>query len=169
MNGVAQQPLFRGLEQTDFQKLEHAASLKGILFPFKGKGALEECSRRCASLRAGLIDLAQHVILPQARVYPFALLPVQLGLQTTSAGTAFLRWRTADRSSMGVGLWVNLIHSSKTPPHLLVDLYAMEQQRIALNMQISLLHSIAKQADECASKMALAQTHFEHRISNTKF
>lgn len=166
---MAQQPLFRALKQTDFQKLEHAASLKGILFPFKGKGALFECSRRCASLRADLIDLAQHIILPQARAYPFALLPVQLGLQTTSAGTAFLRWRTADRSSMGVGLWVNLIRSSKTPHHLLNDLYAMEQQRIALNMQISLLHSIAKQADECASKMALAQTHFEHRISNTTF
>ena len=169
MSGGAQQPFFRGLEQTDFQKLEHAASLKGLLMPFKGKGALEECSRRCASLRADLIGLAQHVILSQARTYPFALLPVQLGLQTTSAGTAFLRWRTADRSSMGVALWVNLIHSPKTPPHLLADLYAMERQRIVLNMQISLLHSIAKLTHDCASKMALAQTHFEHRISNTTF
>ncbi len=31
---------FEALEQTDFQKLEHAAYLKGLLKPFKGNGEL---------------------------------------------------------------------------------------------------------------------------------
>ncbi|WP_312565406.1 DUF3158 family protein, partial [Diaphorobacter sp.] len=29
---------FRGLQQGAFMRLEHAASLKGLLKPFKGKG-----------------------------------------------------------------------------------------------------------------------------------
>ena len=32
--------LFDPVEATDFQQLEHAASLKGLLKPFKGKGEL---------------------------------------------------------------------------------------------------------------------------------
>lgn len=31
---------FQGLQQAAFMKLEHAASLKGLLKPFKGKGIL---------------------------------------------------------------------------------------------------------------------------------
>jgi hypothetical protein len=31
---------FRPLEQPAFMRLEHAASLKGLLKPFKGKGGL---------------------------------------------------------------------------------------------------------------------------------
>ena len=31
---------FRGLQQGAFMRLEHAASLKGLLKPFKGKGDL---------------------------------------------------------------------------------------------------------------------------------
>lgn len=34
---------FLALQQTDFLRLEHAAYLKGLLKPFKGKGALEDC------------------------------------------------------------------------------------------------------------------------------
>ena len=41
------------------------------------------------------------------------------------------------------------------PASLIDDLYAM--QRIALNMQISLTHSIARHARECASNLAQAE------------
>jgi hypothetical protein len=33
----------------------------------------------------------------------------------------------------------------------------MEAQRLVLNMQISLLHTLARQARECASKLAWAE------------
>jgi hypothetical protein len=79
---------------------------------------------------------------------------VQLAQQTTGAGTTFLRWRNHDRSSMGVALWESLLDRPATPASLIDDLYAIELQRIALNMQISLTHSIARQALECASKAA---------------
>ncbi|MEB1846815.1 DUF3158 family protein [Xanthomonas campestris pv. campestris] len=155
---------FVPLEQSDFQRLEHAAYLKGLLKPFKGKGSLEAWANQCAALRDDVIALAQRRVLPQARTYPFSLLPVQLAQQTTGAGTTFLRWRNLDRSSMGVTLWQHLIASPSTPERLIDDLYAIELQRIALNMQISLTHSMARQALECASKMAQAEAVYLRRV-----
>ena len=154
---------FYPLEQADFQRLEHAASLKGLLKPFKGKGTLTEWASQCHALRDGLIELAQRRVLAQADAYPFRLLPVELAQQTTGAGTTFLRWRKPDRSAMGVALWQTLITSNATPDTLVEELYAMELQRIVLNMQISLLHTLGRQAQECASKVALAHAVYLRR------
>jgi hypothetical protein len=78
---------FYPLEQADFLKLEQAASLKGLLQPFKGKGALTQWASQCHRLRDELIELAQQRVLAQANAYPFRLLPVELAQQTTGAGT----------------------------------------------------------------------------------
>lgn len=155
---------FTPLGQADFQRLEHAGYLKGLLQPFKGKGSLEAWASQCTALRDSLIALAQQQLLPQARAYPFSLLDVHLAQQTTGAGTTFLRWRNLDRSSMGVALWESLLDRLSTPAAMVDDLYAMEVQRIVLNMQISLTHSIARQAQECASKMAQAEAIYLRRI-----
>ncbi len=155
---------FKPLEQADFQRLEHAAYLKGLLQPFKGKGSLEAWASQCHGLRDDLIALAQRRVLPQARAYPFSLLGVQLAQQPTGAGTTFLRWRNLDRSSMGVALWEALLANPATPASLIDELYAMELQRIVLNMQISLTHSIARQALECASKAAQAEAAYLRRV-----
>ncbi|WP_186207414.1 DUF3158 family protein [Burkholderia gladioli] len=155
---------FVPLAQGDFQRLEHAAYLKGLLRPFKGKGELATWASQCEGLRDELSALALHQILPQARAYPFRLLGVHLAQQTTGAGTIFLRWRNLDRSAMGVTLWADLIASAATPASLIADLHALEQQRIVLNMQVSLLHTLARQARECASKMAHAETVYRSRI-----
>lgn len=155
---------FSPLGQPDFQRLEHAAYLKGLLKPFKGKGSLEAWASQCLALRDNLITLALRQVLPQARRSPFNLLTVQLAQQTTGAGTTFLRWRNLDRSSMGISLWEQLIAASSTHDVLIDDLYAMELQRIALNMQISLTHSIARQAVDCAEKMRQAEAAYHRRI-----
>ena len=155
---------FVALEQADFQRLEHAGYLKGLLQPFKGKGSLETWASQCAALRDGVIGLAQRRVLPQARAYPFSLLDVQLAQQATGAGTTFLRWRNLDRSSMGVALWEALLTDPATPASLIDDLHAMELQRITLNMQISLTHSIARLARDCADKMARADAIYHRRV-----
>ena len=155
---------FQPLEQADFRDLEHAGSLKGLLKPFKGKGDLDDWANHCSRLRDELIASSDRQILAQANRYPFTLLPVQLAQQTTGAGTTFLRWRKPDRSAMGVGLWQALIASRSTPAHLIEDLYAIELQRIVLNMQISLLHTLGRQARECANKIAHAETAYQRRI-----
>lgn len=155
------------LEQTDYQSLEQAAYLKGLLKPFKGKGALATWANQCDQLRDGLILLAERRILAQVNRYPFNLLSIQLAQQKTAAGTTFLRWRNLDRSRMGGALWEELLNSSSTStPHwLMSDLYALEIQRIELNMQISLTHTLARQARECASKMQQTEAIYQRRTT----
>ena len=165
MNALDRQTLyFQSLQQTAFMRLEHAASLKGLLKPFKGKGALETWASQCFAMRDDLIALSQRQVLPQACGHPFHLLPVELAQQSTGAGTAFLRWRRPDRSAMGVALWQELIASTSTPVNLLADLHAIELQRITLNMQISLLHTLGRQAQECASKAGEADAVYLRRL-----
>lgn len=164
MTGSMPQRYFRPLEQQDFLRLEHAAYLKGLLKPFKSKGALEDWASLCFDLRDSLIALAQRQVMPQASGHPFHLFPVELAQQKTGAGTTFLRWRRPDRSVMGVGLWQGLIGSPRTPANLLDDLLALELQRVALNMQVSLLHTLGRQALDCASKMGQAEDAYLARV-----
>jgi single-stranded DNA-binding protein len=154
---------FVPLEQADFQRLEHAGYLKGLLQPFKGKGSLETWASQCSAARRRDRPGAAARAAPGARL-PLHLLDVQLAQQTTGAGTTFLRWRNLDRSSMGVALWEALLANPATPASLIDDLYAIELQRIVLNMQISLTHSIARQALECASKAAQAEAAYLRRV-----
>ncbi|KWV12226.1 DUF3158 family protein [Xanthomonas translucens pv. translucens] len=157
---------FRGLEQPAFMRLEHAASLKGLLKPFKGKGDFETWASQCFAMRDEVIALAQRQVLSQACGHPFHLLSIELAQQSTGAGTAFLRWRRHDRSAMGVALWQELIASTSTPVNLLADLHAIELQRITLNMQISLLHTLGRQAQECASKASEADAAYLRRLTS---
>lgn len=154
---------YRPLEQADFLRLKHAPSLKGLLKPFKGKGEWETWASECEALREGVMALAQRV-LAQASAYPFSLLAVALAEQRTGAGTTFLRWRKPDRSAMGVALWEVLMEAQSTPLALVHDLYAIEIERVALNCQVSLAHSIARQARECASKLARAEASYRRRL-----
>ena len=165
MTTASQPRLFDPLQQTDFQKLEHAASLTGLLKPFKGKGELEVWSHQCETMRDGLIRVAQRLV-EQATAYPFSLLPVLLTQQSTAAGTAFLRWRNADRSEMGAALWERLVTHSGTPLTLIDELFALEAQRLLLNMQISLTHTLGRQALVCAQKIARAETVYRRRIDS---
>lgn len=156
---------FAPLEQDAFQALKQGASLKGLLKPFKGKGELENWASDCLDLRDDLISLAQRRVLPQSRRRPFDLLPIELAQQSTGAGTTFLRWRNTDRSAMGVALWEALIVTPRTPVTLIADLLAMEEQRIVLNMQISVLHSMARQAQDCAGKLEHAEEVAKRRAA----
>jgi hypothetical protein len=70
-SSTGQPARFLPLEQADFQRLEHAGYLKGLLQPFKGKGSLEAWANQCTALRDDLIGLAHRRVLPQARAYPF--------------------------------------------------------------------------------------------------
>ncbi len=158
--------LFDPLEQEDFLRLEHAASLKGLFRPFKGKGELEDWASECERLRDGLLRLTKR-ILAQTSAYPFNLLPVVLAQQTTGAGTAFLRWRSADRTRMGVALWEQLVAHTETPSALADELLALELTRLTLNMQVSLAHTLARQARECASRMAHADAIYQQRAARS--
>jgi hypothetical protein len=69
---------------------------------------------------------------------------------------------------MGVGLWEAMLNDPATPDALLDDLYAMEEQRIALNMQIGLVHALARQAETCAGKRARAEAAYLARLGRSR-
>lgn len=154
---------FRPLDQGDYRALEHAAYLKGFLKPFKGKGELETWASQCMQLRDGLIGLSRERILPQTHTHPYGLLSARLSLQETAAGTSFLRWRNPERSRMGVGLWDKLMADPALPVELLAQLAAMERQRIAYNLQMSLLNTLARHSVDAAARMAHAEAVFLRR------
>lgn len=157
---------FKPLEQTAYAGLEQAASLKGFLKPFKGKGDMELLQIRSERLRNQLIEVAMAHVLGQTSQPPFSMLTAQLKHQSTEAGTTFLRWRRVDRAKMGVDVWKQLIADPATPESLLRDLYEQELQRITINMQISLAHTVARQAAECYEKMAQAEAQLLSRFGS---
>jgi len=159
-----QQAAFQPLQQEAFASLQYAPFLKGFLKPFKGKGELDQLAEQCRSLQANLNTLAQERILPQAQRYPFTLFPIRMTHQHTSAGPVFLRWQQSGTRKMGVSLWADLCRQDRVTEKQLHDLHAMELQRIALNMQISLVHAIGRQAAECAVKMAQADAVYAERL-----
>lgn len=152
---------FKPLEHDAFFALEHAPSLKGL---FKGKGAQSSLASEYEELRDQLICLGREHVLKQVKAYPFALLPIELAMQTTGAGTAFLRWRKRDRSAMGVYLWDEIMKSASVSTNLTHDLYAIEIERITLNMQISVVHTIVRRLKECAEKEVHANEIYQKRI-----
>jgi len=158
-----QQGAFKPLQQSAYQALQQSASLKGLLKPFKGKGELDQLAAQCSALEVGVRELTQEV-LEQVRQHPFALLPVRLIEQNTAAGTTFLRWQHVQTRRMGVGVWRWQLDQPKTSRQLLQDLFALEQHRITLNMQTTILHFIGKQAAECAEKMGQAEAEFQARL-----
>ncbi|MGU1750636.1 DUF3158 family protein [Pseudomonas aeruginosa] len=164
--GALQQSAFRPLQQSAFRSLQQSASLKGLLKPFKGNRELAQLAEQCEALEQGLLELAQG-LLAQVRRTPFTLLPARLIEQRTSARTTFLRWQHSATRRMGVGVWAEMLRQDKTPDYLLQDLYEMELQRITLNMQNSLIHSIGKQAAECAEKMGQAEAEFMGRLQQS--
>lgn len=151
------QPLpLSALTPDAYRQLEHAASLKGLLKPFKGKGELEHLAQVAREIEAQLCRLMEAVV-QQAGRSPYSLLDIRLVLQNTGAGSTFLRWRTRDFSRMGVAVWERQVSNKILPLATREGLHQFECDRIALNLQMSVVHSLLRQATTCAIKMASAE------------
>ncbi|MFK4136640.1 Putative integrase regulator R protein [Pseudomonas luteola] len=153
------------LGQPFYQALEYGASLKGLLKPFKGKGELDRFVAQCQAMQSQLTKAAMEIIIPNAAKYPFSLLPIRLMHQTSKSGVVFLRWRRCDRSKMGTEVWQEVLQDPRTSFAMASKLHALEQQRILLNMQMSLIHTISRQAAECAKKMEQADEAYNLSVS----
>ncbi|SMF66013.1 MULTISPECIES: DUF3158 family protein [unclassified Pseudomonas] len=151
------QPMnLEALTSDAYRQLEHAASLKGLLKPFKGKGELEHLAQLAREIEAQLCRLMEAVV-QQAGQPPYSLLDIRLVLQNTSAGSTFLRWRTRDFARMGVAVWERHICNNALAQAVREELHRFECDRIALNLQMSVVHSLYRQASTCAIKMASAE------------
>lgn len=154
---ISAQPVpFEALTPDAYRQLEHAASLKGLLKPFKGKGELEHLAQVAREIEAQLCHLMETVV-QQAGQPPYSLLDIRLVLQNTSAGSTFLRWRTRDFALMGVAVWERQMSIRTLPQVVREGLHQFECNRIALNLQMSVVHSLYRQASTCAIKMASAE------------
>ncbi|KPA91772.1 Protein of unknown function (DUF3158) [Pseudomonas asplenii] len=118
--------------------------------------------------RDELIRQALPAMLARAGTPPLHLLPVHLRQQATPAGTAFLRWRRVDRTAMGVAQWRALLLAPNTPSALVPTLYQLEHQRLLLNAQISLAHTLARLARSTAHKLAYAERIQQQRTRCTE-
>lgn len=147
---------FEALTPDTYRQLEHAASLKGLLKPFKGKGELEHLAQVAREIEAQLCHLMEAVV-QHAGQPPYSLLDIRLVLQNTSAGSTFLRWRTRDFTRMGVAVWERQVSNKVLPLAVHEGLHRFECDRIALNLQMSVVHSLYRQASTCAIKMASAE------------
>ncbi|MFW0756406.1 DUF3158 family protein [Pseudomonas sp. H11T01] len=139
-----------------YRQLTHAASLKGLLKPFKGKGELEHLAQVARDIEVQLCRLMEAV-MQQAGRPPYSLLDMRLVLQNTGAGSTFLRWRTRDFARMGVAVWERHMRNPALPPAVREGLHRFECDRIALNLQMSVVHSLFRQATTCAIKMTSAE------------
>ncbi|VVO00164.1 hypothetical protein PS708_02587 [Pseudomonas fluorescens] len=153
---TAQPKPFESLTPDAYRQLEHAASLKGLLKPFKGKGELEHLAQVAREIEAQLCHLMEAVV-QQAGQAPYSLLDIRLVLQNTRAGSTFLRWRTRDFACMGVVVWERQVSNKVLPLAVHEGLHRFECDRIALNLQMSVVHSLYRQARTCAIKMDSAE------------
>jgi hypothetical protein len=118
---------------------------------------LELLQQQATSIKLGLRWLMDD-LLARVNRPPYALLDLSMWLQQSqSAETWHCRWRNKAATVTGVRYWVAAVNDKRTPEHLLPALLAFEQERIALNAQMSITHHILKQARECAEKFNEAE------------
>ncbi|MGH8351611.1 MAG: DUF3158 family protein [Pseudomonas sp.] len=150
-----------------YRQLEQGASLKGLLKPFKGKGELLQLAETVLCLRDQVAGL-MRVMLAIVAQPPFSLLDLRLVVQHSSAGTDFLRWRSRDFSCMGAEVWQQAMEQPQLVQSVRAALHQLEVNRVTLNLQMSCLHSLYRQATAAANKLQAAEVIFETSHSPTE-
>jgi len=146
----------RRLSAEAYRELAQGASLKGLLKPFKGKGELQQFAETILRLRTQVAEL-MGVMLAIVAQPPFALLDLRLVVQHSATGTDFLRWRSPDFQRMGVTVWQEAMVHPLLHPELRQALYQLETNRVVLNLQMSSLQSLYRQAIAGTSKLEVAE------------
>lgn len=145
-----------------YRRMAHDSSLKGLLKPFKGKGdyrELEQSAREALTTLNQMMDRLVNVSDHQQMAHRNIVLRVH----KAKSGVGYLRWRTmrhAADQSMGFQLWKKVVQDPLTGPQTRTNLLILEKQRMALNMQASVMQYIARQAAECAKKAEMADQAF---------
>ncbi|POA87668.1 DUF3158 domain-containing protein [Pseudomonas sp. FW305-E2] len=146
----------RRLSTDAYREFAQGASLKGLLKPFKGKGELQQFADTILRLRTQVAELMGLMLAIMAQP-PFVLLDLRLVIQHSATGTDFLRWRSPDFQRMGVQVW----QAAVVHPHLHLELrqalYQLETNRVVLNLQMSSLQSLYRQASAGVSKLKAAE------------
>lgn len=151
----------RRLSADAYRELAQGASLKGLLKPFKGKGEVQQFAEMILRLRIQVAEL-MGVMLAIVAQPPFSLLDLRLVVQHSATGTDFLRWRSPDFQRMGVAVWQEAMIHPRLHPELRQALYQLETNRVVLNLQMSSLQSLYRQAVAGVSKLEAAELALSH-------
>jgi len=154
---------FAPLGFSEYARFENAGSLKGLLRAFNGKG-MEEWASESRGLNELLVTRLLPKLLGRIRAPELQRLDVELVPHATKAGTIYLRWRKRDFTVMNDMLFEQAMASARTPAPLVLDLYLMEMQRIAFNMQMRVTNQIATHALHAAVKMVKAENLYLRRL-----
>ena len=146
----------RRLSADVYREFAQGASLKGLLKPFKGKGELQQFAETLLHLRTQVAELMAVMLTIMAQP-PFSLLDLRLVVQHSATGTDFLRWRSPDFQRMGVQVWQAVVVHPHLHPELRQALYQLETNRIVLNLQMSSLQSLYRQASAGVCKLEAAE------------
>lgn len=157
----------RRLSAEAYREFEQGASLKGLLKPFKGKGDLQQFAETILRLRTRVAELMAVMLTIMAQP-PFSLLDLRLVVQHSASGTDFLRWRSPDFQRMGVQVWQQAMALQHLAPALREALHQLEVSRVTLNLQMSSLQSLYRQAVTGVSKLYAAETLFDLSRSPTE-
>ncbi|MDR0770542.1 MAG: DUF3158 family protein [Burkholderiales bacterium] len=143
-------------DHNPYKSLEHSASLKGFLKPFKGKGDYELLQLQARDIKRDILSLMTDLTARVNRP-PYSLLNLLLWIQQSKSETWHCRWRDKCATEMGVRLWIAAVQDKRTPEALLPALLEFEQERITLNAQMSIVQHMLRQARECAGKFEEAE------------
>lgn len=146
----------RRLSVDAYRGFAQGASLKGLLKPFKGKGELQQFAETLLHLRTQVAELMAVMLTIMAQP-PFSLLDLRLVVQHSATGTDLLRWRSPDFQRMGVQVWQAVVVQPHLHPELRQALYQLETNRIVLNLQMSSLQSLYRQASAGVCKLEAAE------------
>ncbi|WP_101776056.1 DUF3158 family protein [Pasteurella oralis] len=115
------------------------------------------------NVRQAFMDL-QPKMLQDLRIGLVGSLPlIFIRDRASSSGASFLRWRNLKNTKSGQQAWENIVTDHQYPTEIRQALLKVEKERIALNMQISILSYIIRQASECKSKL-----EYIEKLSNQK-
>ncbi|MGR3808155.1 DUF3158 family protein [Pasteurella testudinis] len=131
--------------------------LKGIFKQFGSAEDYQVLHQNIFDARIELLNMSKNIV-KCANAYPLNHLPLIFVADcNNSSGGRFLRWRNQQNNKGGQLAWENLVQSSEVPLELKKALIAVEKDRIAYNMQMSILNFIIRQARECEDKLNTAE------------
>ncbi|MFC0323657.1 DUF3158 family protein [Gallibacterium melopsittaci] len=158
---------YNALTKEDYQNLIFNtplnSALKMLFNPIQSADDYTILKQYIEESRNELFKMAQS-ILYAAKSYPLNHLPIIFIIDSqNSSGGKFLRWRDQSNGRSGKYAWDKLIINNHVPIEIRSALRDLEKDRIAFNMQMSILNFILRQCRECSLKIQEIDTLFmEH-------
>ncbi|RUT66520.1 hypothetical protein CKG00_09050 [Morganella morganii] len=147
-------PGYRTLSADDWCAYE--SSLKGLLRVREPQLFAQSATEAKATLHQ-----IQTLVLHRSWRWPLRHLPLLLCRGPARSGANFLRWRNQQNNRSGTLAWQALVQDISLPQVVRDALFAIEQDRIMFNMQMSVITFILRQIRECSVKMTEAKNMAE--------